>query len=149
MARPRLNVIFQSQSLIITMMQATISSKTISDKNSPSLCTMTKQSQPDARATMLKTNHGTGSPKATSKMLEPIEEDTAISPSPCLATITEDSKSGTEVPAARIVNPMTTSGIPKLRPKISASSTMQMARRPIITTDIMNVNLARCSFPGG
>lgn len=40
-------------------------------------------------------------------MLLPIEEETAISPNPFLATMTEVIKSGTDVPAARIVKPMT------------------------------------------
>jgi len=72
---------------------------------------------------MAKRSQGTGKPKATSKMLLPMDEDTAMSPSPCLATITEDNRSGTEVPAAKIVKPITTCGIPTESPKIVASST--------------------------
>ncbi|TRY67508.1 hypothetical protein TCAL_16956 [Tigriopus californicus] len=40
-------------------------------------------------------------------MFEPTEEDTAISPLPCLATRTLVMRSGTEVPAAKKVRPMT------------------------------------------
>jgi len=40
-------------------------------------------------------------------MFEPTEEETAMSPSPFLATITEVIKSGIEVPAARKVSPIT------------------------------------------
>ena len=46
-------------------------------------------------------------PIVTSKMLLPIELDTAISPSPFLATITLVIRSGILVPAARNVSPMT------------------------------------------
>ena len=42
----------------------------------------------------------------------PMDEETAMSPSPCLATMTEVRRSGTEVPAARMVTPMITSGMP-------------------------------------
>ena len=55
-------------------------------------------------------------------MLLPIELDNAMSPSPILATITLVSKSGTEVPAAKRVNPMMTEGIPIVWPMISAQS---------------------------
>merc|ERR1712196_753363 len=65
--------------------------------------TTTGQLHPLTMATILKVNQGKGRPKATSKIFEPIDDDTAISPSPCCATITEDNKSGTDVPAARIV----------------------------------------------
>ena len=46
-------------------------------------------------------------PTVTSKMLLPTEEDTAMSPKPLRATITEVIRSGIEVPAARKVNPIT------------------------------------------
>lgn len=42
-----------------------------------------------------------------SKMLDPTEEDTAISPSPFRATMTDVIKSGIDVPAAKKVNPIT------------------------------------------
>ena len=46
-------------------------------------------------------------PTVTSKMLLPTEEETAMSPKPFLATMTEVIRSGMEVPAARKVNPIT------------------------------------------
>ena len=46
-------------------------------------------------------------PTQTSKMLLPTEEETAMSPKPFLATITLVMRSGTDVPAARIVRPTT------------------------------------------
>lgn len=44
-------------------------------------------------------SHGTGSPTQTSKMFDPTEDDTAMSPSPLRATITLVIRSGIEVPA--------------------------------------------------
>eukprot|EP00327_Prymnesium_parvum_P004880 CAMPEP_0182851040 /NCGR_PEP_ID=MMETSP0006_2-20121128/30419_1 /TAXON_ID=97485 /ORGANISM="Prymnesium parvum, Strain Texoma1" /LENGTH=68 /DNA_ID=CAMNT_0024981693 /DNA_START=12 /DNA_END=215 /DNA_ORIENTATION=- len=44
--------------------------------------------------TTVNASHGTGSPTKTSNMFDPIEEETAMSPSPALATITEVSRSG-------------------------------------------------------
>ena len=46
-------------------------------------------------------------PTVTSNMFEPTDDDTAISPFPCFATKTLVIKSGTDVPAAKKVNPMT------------------------------------------
>ena len=46
-------------------------------------------------------------PTVTSKMLDPTEEETAMSPKPFLATITDVIKSGMDVPAARNVRPIT------------------------------------------
>ena len=46
-------------------------------------------------------------PTVTSNMLEPTDDETAISPNPFRATITLVNKSGIEVPAARKVNPIT------------------------------------------
>lgn len=43
----------------------------------------------------------------TSKMLLPTDEETAISPNPFLATITDVMRSGIEVPAAKKVRPIT------------------------------------------
>ena len=40
-------------------------------------------------------------------MLLPTDEDTAMSPKPFLATITLVMRSGTDVPAARMVSPTT------------------------------------------
>ena len=46
-------------------------------------------------------------PTVTSNMFEPTDDDTAISPFPCFATKTLVIKSGTDVPAAKKVNPIT------------------------------------------
>ena len=46
-------------------------------------------------------------PTVTSKIFDPTDEDTAISPLPCWATSTLVIKSGTEVPAAKNVRPIT------------------------------------------
>lgn len=73
----------------------------------------------------IKRSHGTGSPMQTSNMFEPIDDDTAISPSPWRATITEERRSGTLVPAARKVRPMRMSGIPRAAPIIVAHVTIK------------------------
>ena len=46
-------------------------------------------------------------PTVTSKMLDPTDDDTAMSPNPFLATMTLVIRSGMEVPAARKVRPIT------------------------------------------
>ena len=46
-------------------------------------------------------------PTVTSNMLEPTDEETAMSPNPFRATITLVIKSGIEVPAAKNVSPIT------------------------------------------
>ena len=46
-------------------------------------------------------------PIVTSNMFDPTEEETAISPFPCFATSTLVMRSGTDVPAAKKVNPIT------------------------------------------
>lgn len=55
-------------------------------------------------------------PTVMSKMLEPTELETAISPSPLRATITLVMRSGMEVPAANIVRPIISSVIPMVSP---------------------------------
>ena len=55
---------------------------------------------------------------------KPIELETAISPNPFFATITEVIKSGTEVPAAKNVSPITEVSIPITLPITSAIQTM-------------------------
>jgi len=45
-------------------------------------------------------------PTVTSKILDPMELDTAISPNPCRATTTLVMRSGILVPAAMIVKPI-------------------------------------------
>merc|ERR1719502_1142865 len=68
--------------------------------------------------------HGTARPNRMSKMLLPMELDTAMSPCPLLATARLESASGMEVPAARSVSPMTGSGIPVTQPNCTAIHTM-------------------------
>ena len=46
-------------------------------------------------------------PTVTSKILDPTDEETAISPNPFLATMTLVIKSGIDVPAAKNVSPIT------------------------------------------
>ena len=46
-------------------------------------------------------------PTVTSKMFDPTDEETAMSPLPCFATKTLVIRSGTEVPAAKNVSPIT------------------------------------------
>jgi len=72
------------------------------------------------------TNHGRGRPTRTSKMLDPILEETAISPLPCLATTTEDRRYGMEVPAARTVTPATSTGMPRENAETLTQSTIQI-----------------------
>ena len=78
------------------------------------------------------TSQGKGRPTRMSKMLLPIEELTAMSPSPILATMTEERRSGTEVPAARNVTPITTVGMVSVLPMISAHATMKKEYTPIL-----------------
>merc|ERR1719464_210235 len=63
-------------------------------------------------------------------MLLPMDELTAISPLPALATITDVSKSGTLVPAANTVSPIMPSGMPKMRPMVVAHQTMKYEYTP-------------------
>lgn len=56
-------------------------------------------------------NQGIGKPIVTSKMLDPIDDETAELADPFLTFTIEVSMSGTLVPAARMVRPMTVSGI--------------------------------------
>lgn len=58
-------------------------------------------------------------------MLLPTDEETAISPKPLRATMTEVMRSGIEVPAARNVNPITSGGILTVSPTIVAHHTMR------------------------
>lgn len=61
-------------------------------------------------------SQGNGRPTVMSKILEPTELDTAISPRPLRATITLVMRSGMEVPAANIVRPIISSVIPIVSP---------------------------------
>jgi hypothetical protein len=86
----------------------------------------------------IKISHGTGRPTRTSKMLDPIELEMAISPEPCLVTMIDDKRSGTDVPAARTVYPMTTGGTPIVLPIISVHVTMKYAKNPIHKIEVAN-----------
>lgn len=55
-------------------------------------------------------------PTVMSKMLEPTELETAMSPRPFRATITLVIRSGIEVPAANMVSPMISSVTQKVSP---------------------------------
>merc|ERR1712038_1193073 len=90
---------------------------------------------------------GTGRPKRMSKMFDPIEDDTAISPNPCFATMTEESKSGIDVPAARTVRPMITTGMPRKLPTIVAQSTKQTLISPIQPMDMKKLIAAHLNVP--
>merc|ERR1719231_1801779 len=50
-------------------------------------------------------NHGMGKPIKMSKILEPMNEETAMSPWPRRATAIDERQSGMDVPAARSVTP--------------------------------------------
>ena len=83
-----------------TMMRRSMVGNTRSD-----LSNLTKYSHECAWQKRMKNIHGIGMPTVTSKMFEPTDDETAMSPWPFLATITDDSRSGTEVPAAMMVMP--------------------------------------------
>merc|ERR1712203_195944 len=66
--------------------------------------------------TIVYSNHGKGNPTVTSKILDPTDDDTAMSPKPFLATITLVIRSGIEVPAAKKVRPIISGGMLKASP---------------------------------
>ena len=70
--------------------------------------------------------------------MEPMELLTAMSPSPILATMTLERRSGTDVPAARNVTPMTTGGMVRVFPMISAEFTMTYENHQPVTQDVQN-----------
>jgi hypothetical protein len=112
---------------MLTMTATSMPTRTIIEKNKLSETTLTLL--PSLMADH--TNHGMGNPIATSKMFEPIEEETAMSPNPWRATITLVKRSGTLVPAARKVSPITSGGIPIAVPTTSAHHTMKYEKIPI------------------
>ena len=85
-------------------------------------------------------NHGRPSPRKMSKTLDPIELDTAISPYPLRATNTDAIVSGTDVPAARNVIPITVSGMPSVYPVRQIIHTITYENSVIQTIDIRKVN---------
>lgn len=78
-------------------------------------------------------------PTVTSNMLLPTDEDTAISPKPFLATMTEVMRSGMEVPAARAVRPITSGGMPSVSPSTVAHHTIRYEYAAIQTMLPRNV----------
>lgn len=75
--------------------------------------------------TMVNSNQGSGSPTVTSKMLEPTEEETAMSPKPLRATMTLVMRSGMDVPAAKKVRPITSGGMENALPVIVDHQTIR------------------------
>jgi hypothetical protein len=64
-------------------------------------------------------------PTQTSNKFDPIDEETLMSPKPFLATITLVNKSGTDVPAARIVRPIISEDNPIVSPIVLAHQTIK------------------------
>mmetsp|Transcript_74958 Transcript_74958/g.217581 ORF Transcript_74958/g.217581 Transcript_74958/m.217581 type:complete len:226 (+) Transcript_74958:584-1261(+) len=104
-------------------------------------------------AIMIFNIHGIGKPTRMSKMFEPIDEETAMSPSPFIATATEDTASGIDVPAARIVKPMMTEAEQDPRntmsPRISTHQTRKKEKPAIHKRDVMNVKMYHLAVGGG
>jgi len=84
-------------------------------------------------------SHGNGRPIKMSKMLLPIELETAISPCPCRATITDVKRSGTLVPAAMNVIPITCEGIFQHYATTVAHQTIKNEKIPSHIIEPMNV----------
>mmetsp|Transcript_43931 Transcript_43931/g.93496 ORF Transcript_43931/g.93496 Transcript_43931/m.93496 type:complete len:220 (-) Transcript_43931:994-1653(-) len=84
-------------------------------------------------------SHGQPRPSRMLKTFEPSTLHTAMLPCPLRATRMEESASGTEVPAARMVRPMRNSGIWRMQPARAAKSTMRKERRPIHMMDMVKV----------
>ena len=81
-------------------------------------------------------SQGNGNPMVTSKIFEPMELETAISPWPFLATITDVIRSGTLVPAARKVNPMSAESMLNVSPIRVANQTISQENIEIQVIDI-------------
>lgn len=78
-------------------------------------------------------------PTVTSKILLPTELETAMSPKPFLATMTEVMRSGTEVPAANSVSPITSGGTYAVAPATFAHHTIRYEKKAIQTIDPIKV----------
>merc|ERR1712238_517441 len=89
--------------------------------------------------------HGTGRPNKMSKIFDPIEDDTAMSPSPMRATAIEETASGMEVPAARMVKPRTIAALGSPRkmtsPRISTHHTSTKENIAIQHNESKNVTM--------
>lgn len=86
-------------------------------------------------------NQGMGRPMVMSKMLLPIDDETAELALPFLMFTTDVSMSGTEVPAARIVSPITVSGMLYASPNTVAHHTMKLLKMITHTMDMINVTM--------
>mmetsp|Transcript_23454 Transcript_23454/g.42100 ORF Transcript_23454/g.42100 Transcript_23454/m.42100 type:complete len:138 (+) Transcript_23454:395-808(+) len=135
MSPPSVLVIFHPWQCTIAIIANSIPTKISIDCQIPLACINTTSG---VVGQSVKINQGSGNPTRISKMLLPMELDTAMSPSPILATITLESKSGTDVPAARTVYPITTEGIPMVFPRISTQLTMAREKSPIHTIESAN-----------
>ena len=83
--------------------------------------------------------HGKPKPSKISNTFDPTALAMAMSASPARATIMEPKASGTEVPMASNVMPMTIGSMPKMQPIHVAAWTMAVQRPPIHAMDMMNV----------
>mmetsp|Transcript_18282 Transcript_18282/g.48227 ORF Transcript_18282/g.48227 Transcript_18282/m.48227 type:complete len:213 (-) Transcript_18282:458-1096(-) len=72
-------------------------------------------------------------------MLEPIDDEIAMSPCPCTVTITDVSRSGTEVPPARMVIAKTRGSPPVQSATTSEHSTISQLNRATAQMERMNV----------
>ena len=61
--------------------------------------------------------------------------------------MSEPMASGTDVPAARMVQPMTAGWMPNMQPSLDAHATMKYERIPIQSTDTPNVTMYRLFLP--
>ena len=73
-------------------------------------------------------------------MFEPTALETAMLPSPFLATMIEARASGTEVPTARMMRPTMSSGMWAMQAARVAKSTIRNEKSPMCTIDIVNVS---------
>jgi len=86
-------------------------------------------------------NQGKGRPMVTSKILDPIEEDTAELADPFFTLTMDVNMSGTLVPAAKIVKPMTVSGMYYASPKTVDHHTIRFENITIHTIDIIKLSI--------
>ena len=85
-------------------------------------------------------------PTVISNILLPTELETAISPNPFFATITLVIKSGILVPAARIVRPIISLGMPIVSPVWLAHQTVKYAKIAIQIIQPKNVTIYHFLF---
>ena len=102
---PNVLDIFHPILQVVSTTQMTINTRSMMlvarSESSPSVpMAISPMAPPDRRGWRHLRSHGNGKPTATSKMLEPNDDDTAISPKPLRATNTLVNTSGTDVPTA-------------------------------------------------